>query len=1447
LSVLAEIDQNPKPGVTLLKYCGDTILFETSLPSKWQGQAWLRTNIGHAEAKRREIIRHVDRGETRLGRDWYDIPMASLGGGRFAIELGLIEVGHFEAKTFFLEDGRLEPVWPPGPNTVVNVEPAQTCSANIVYNAFVRQFGPNKRAHRDSGGAEEGFKPLDEAGYTVIPPSGTFRDLITELDFIIGELGCRFIQLLPIHPTPTTYARMGRFGSPYAALSFTAVDPALAQFDPAATPLEQFIELVDGVHSRGALVLLDIAINHTGWAASLHGDHPEWLAREADGQIEVPGAWGIRWADLTSLDYAHKELWQYMADVFLTWCKRGVDGFRCDAGYMIPLPAWEYIIARVRQGFPDTIFLLEGLGGKISVTRSLLGKANFNWAYSELFQNYDRDQIQAYLTEANEISNTDGVTIHFAETHDNNRLAATSKTWARMRTALCALLSHRGAFAFANGVEWFATEKIDVHKSPSLNWGAADNQVQHIKRLVHLLKSHPAFFHPVENRWLNAGPGEFLAVMRLSPDAADNLLILVNLDVERPVEAVWDNGKAEISMEQHRDLLSDTVLKIRPEGSLCSCTLAPGQVLCLGREAQIETPNAIESKAAESGPGMPPRRIIEQRLRVVAMQVAGFYCEGADVHAVDIDGMASQLAADPIEFCRQFNPDSDESRVVTWRYPRDLKRTVMVPPQHFLLLKAPHPFRAAITGRSENLLQADGLPKRLGDWWILLPPLTPPKTHRPRILAITVHAPAKSLRLKAHLLFLSRLEDARVKRTFSKGEVLQNRLSFLGTNGRGGMSRARARWGELSSRYDALIAANLSPNQPEDRQIMLARMRAWVVFQGYSQTIGPDCLDRFSMDYDSSGYWICQVPVGQGEHVVLSLGLETTPLANGIRLVIYRHPAGKYPRRLNDGQAVSLILRPDIEDRNFHDTTKAYKGAENHFPASIMLRPQGFDFAPQPEHRLRMQAVAGTFVSEAEWQYMVYRALEDERGLDPKSDLFSPGYFTTQLRGGHYETIEAWVPDPDASFEESYPKDVTPPSRSLINRIKNRTAAAPRSLPLAEAMHRALDHFVVRRGDLNTVIAGYPWFLDWGRDTLIFVRGMIAAGKTRTVRAILEQFARFEDRGTIPNMIRGLDAGNRNTSDAPFWLFVGVRDLVRAEKDRHFLETDLSGRSLREVLISMARSIMAGTPNGIRMDPASGLIFSPAHFTWMDTNHPAGTPRQGYPVEIAALWYAALDFLDQIDNRQDEQPPWRELADRVAQSIRKYFYLEAEGYLSDCLHCEPGIPAHQAVADTALRPNQLFALTLGAIDDRKLGRGILAACEELLVPGAIRSLAPKKVSPPLAIYHQGRLLNDPEMPYQGHYRGDEDTSRKPAYHNGTAWTWVFPSYCEAWAKCYGKEARATALAWLSSAATLINKGCAGHLPEITDGDQPHHERGCDAQGWSVSELYRVWKILASSS
>ena len=168
------------------------------------------------------------------------------------------------------------------------------------------------------------------------------------------------------------------------------------------------------------------------------------------------------------------------------------------------------------------------------------------------------------------------------------------------------------------------------------------------------------------------------------------------------------------------------------------------------------------------------------------------------------------------------------------------------------------------------------------------------------------------------------------------------------------------------------------------------------------------------------------------------------------------------------------------------------------------------------------------------------------------------------------------------------------------------------------------------------------------------------------------------------------------------------------------------------------------------------------------------------------------------------------------------------------------------MADTALRSNQLLAVSLGLVDGPRARRAVAAAARYLVVPGALRSLAPLPVQPPLPIRsHDGKLLNNPDEPYWGRYEGDEDTRRKPAYHNGTAWTWTFPGFCEALARAWDFSPAAVdaARAYLSSIDRLLVEGCFGHLPEIVDGDAPHTQRGCDAQAWGATEALRVWKLL----
>jgi glycogen debranching enzyme len=251
----------------------------------------------------------------------------------------------------------------------------------------------------------------------------------------------------------------------------------------------------------------------------------------------------------------------------------------------------------------------------------------------------------------------------------------------------------------------------------------------------------------------------------------------------------------------------------------------------------------------------------------------------------------------------------------------------------------------------------------------------------------------------------------------------------------------------------------------------------------------------------------------------------------------------------------------------------------------------------------------------------------------------------------------------------------------------------------------------------------------------------------------------------------------------------------------------------------------------------------------MDTNYPAGTPREGYPVEIQVLWIRLLRQLERLRVKPEEEP-WGDIAHRAELSLRQSFWLEERGYLADCLLAKAGQTAAQATVDRSLRSNYLLAVSLGLITGPAAQRCVDTAARYLVVPGALRSLAPLPVSPPLPILApDGRLLNQPTEPYQGRYEGDEDTHRKPAYHNGTAWTWTFPGFCEALARAwqFSPESVAAARSYLGSMDQLMSAGCLGHLPEILDGDAPHQPRGCDAQAWAATEALRVWKLLGTTA
>jgi predicted glycogen debranching enzyme len=1399
---MSHLMQHPVPGGHTIHFRGDTVTFTLKNETGQQGQAWLRSNIGHAHVRHTEIIIHAEQGLPPLSRDWHDFPMQK-DGDTFTITLPLLGVGRFEAKAYFKADGSDVIVWPDGGNSVLKVEPAETCASNTMYTAFVRQFGEAKYHGAVNPIDEPALSQLDHAGYTVIPKAGKFRDVIKELDFIVGHLRCKIIQLLPIHPVPTTYGRMGRFGSAFAPLDLFNVDPSHAEFDKLTTPLEQFQELVDETHRRNARVYMDMPINHTGWGSYLQINHPEWFERKEDGKFKSPGAWGVEWSDLVELNHTHRELWKEMADVFLFWCRKGVDGYRCDAGYMVPFEAWEYIIAKVRMEYPDTIFMLEGLGGYKHITERLLADSGMNWAYSEIFQNYDQGQIDGYLPESIRISESKGNLIHFCETHDNARLAATSHTFARLRTALCALTAHNGAFGFANGVEWYAETQINVHNAHALNWGAEVNQIDFIRRLHAIMEAHPSFHAGARVELITQGYHNSTAILRTDASGSHRLLVLANLNHEQDGLVAWHGDFSAFR--------TDLIAADDVEHTNSTLHLKPGEVLCLSDDASwLDTVNSRLNKDFQGTDCCET-----QVLKAKAMDI--FYHFGA-LEQFD----PNSLLANPRQVCETLAGNAPV--VTTWQWPRDTHRTVLLPPRHVLLVQAESGFIAelkneagATVAHEKSMIQAHGRT------FALFMPLDTPETHTRLTLKLTVFEDSGIQHADAPIMQLCEESQAKVITTCRAGETHDRDRYAVCTNDHGALAQVRIGWAELRSKYDGLLIANLDPDVPVDRHTMLTRCRAWVLRNGYSNELSLHCQKQFSVADDGTVIWNFAVPVGEGLLLPLKATLQLHPDTNAIQLSFIREAAGNDPEHLPDNIPVSLILRTDIEDRNNHEVTKAMLGAESHWPNAIEAVKDGFCFAPAHDRKLNVSLKGGTFHAEPEWYYMIQHPVDRDRGIDGESDLFSPGYFKMDLKGKQTGQLIASI-----NGEPKFSK----PTLSMAD-----------ELSIEDSMKLAMKQFIVKRDAFQTVIAGYPWFLDWGRDTLICLRGIIAGGLLEEARNIALQFAKYEKGGTIPNMIRGNDDNNRETSDAPLWLFVACDELMQAQGDQTLLKTDCGdGRTVKQVLISLANGLMAGTENGITFDPESGLIFSPSHYTWMDTNYPAGTPRKGYPIEIQSMWKYALNMLSRIDTSNKQ---WAQLAKQVERSISELFLVKADDftYLADCLAAEPGVGARNALVDDALRSNQLLAVTLGAVTDSTLCKNIITACEQLLIPGAIRSLADRPVQYPCAVYNDAQLLNDPTHPYWGHYNGDEDTRRKPAYHNGTAWTWPFPSFAEALVKVYGEAAKETALAILGSASEVINHGCLRQSPEIIDGNIPHIQRGCGAQAWGVTELYRVVKQL----
>ena len=1467
---MVPLQMSPEPGTRLVRHAGDVLTFTLrGLPRGFRAK--LRTNLGRADRVRSEVIRARFERLPLAGASWRDVPMRDCGEGVWQFEFPLTEVGYFKAKAYAVDDDGV-PSWPAGPDAAVSVHPSWTRSGNTLYCAFARMFGPNQsRRTTVDPSLEARLRTFDDQGYAVIPPSGTLRGLIRELPHIVDTLGCRILHLLPVNPTPTTFARFGRFGSPYALQHLTAIDPALVEFDRRTTGLDQFAELAYAVHAHGARLMLDVVINHTGWGSRIWEEHPEWFVRKPNGEFESPGAWDVVWEDLVELDQRHADLWEFLAEAFLTWCRRGVDGFRCDAGYKIPAHVWQYITARVRTEFPDTVFLLEGLGGSWEATEALLGDGGMQWAYSELFQNHGAQAVGGYLDHSFRASASVGTLIHYSETHDNTRLAAQERgdvppespnlAWSRLRNRLCALTSVGGGYGFTCGVEWAATERVNVHNARGLAWGSEPNLVGELGRLNRLLRDHPCFFDGARLTRLSPEGSPVYALRRDSAEGRDSVLVLVNTEIGRPesiklspdVWAAFGGGRPDL-LEGEGAGGGRAAIEERASASWVELVLHPGAAHCLAAAAR---PAGLSGEAYRQA-----RARADWAMAAFGKEV------GSDGVELPSDWkewlhLAGLVEADPEAVLARASGVGDGYRpVVSWTS-ADQGRITLVPPGHWLLVKDGFPFRARIQGAGGPLQQVESVPVRDGHV-ACFPPRVAGASVDLTLAIERYDGPVR--RVSGSIRHLASGPEFRLSGApHSPGAVV------LLTNGRGAMSRLRLDLGAVRSKYDCLLGANLHPQIPVDRHVFAKRLRVWVNADGFLTPLNFDNLIAF--EPGPPAHWRFVANAGDGRAVEIHLLVDLIEDQNLFVLQFLRpeqqRGVSRLGRPLEPEARVTLTLRVDLEDRSFHAETKRNPGADHFF--GVTTRPvrrnpeppdadaDGFEFTPTPDRRLLVWAPSGRFHPEPEWSVNIPHPVEASRGQEGAGDAYSPGWFELPLSSGGESmvigTAEPGEPDPGAI-------STALGRRSLHLREALDRAKVSVTDPFARQLVLASQAFVVRRDDTRTVIAGYPWFLDWGRDSLIAARGLLAAGMRDTVRDLLVTFGRFEKDGTLPNSIHGSDASNRDTTDAPLWYGIVAEDLAAlepgpgpdgaAQSPVYALKVDAAGRTVASVLRSIACGYLQGTPNGIRVDAASGLVWSPSHFTWMDTNYPAGTPREGYPVEIQVLWIRLLRQLSRLGAEpwEGRGESWGDLAKRAEECFHQYFWVEECGWYSDVLPAARGTPARIVPPGNALRSNCLWVVALGL--DRhpqflqRSRRMLAAAAQYLVVPGALRSLAPLPVVPSLPVYsNHGGLLNDPDHPYWPRYEGDEDTRRKPAYHNGTAWTWTFPAFCEAMVRAYPGDSRAwaAARAYLGSSDRLLAEECLGQLPEILDGDAPHTPRGCDAQAWSVTEALRVWRLL----
>jgi predicted glycogen debranching enzyme len=626
---------------------------------------------------------------------------------------------------------------------------------------------------------------------------------------------------------------------------------------------------------------------------------------------------------------------------------------------------------------------------------------------------------------------------------------------------------------------------------------------------------------------------------------------------------------------------------------------------------------------------------------------------------------------------------------------------------------------------------------------------------------------------------------------------------WLETNGIGGFSSSTIA-GLNTRRYHGLLTAAMKP--PVGRFVLLSKLEETLLIDGRRYELSanqyPGVIHPQGFNYQTRFYLD---PFPRFTYEIEGVRLEKSVfMVQGENTTVVQY---ELEQTVDSNHHIKLEVRPLIAFRDYHSTTHENTALNPHIETEqgqISLKPYGDLPTLRLTHDLADVNPSGF------WYRNFQYAVEQERGLDFAEDLFSPCALTFDLNATKKVSLIASTERHQAIDGDSY-RQAEIERRSSINKDATNS--------LVSLLRTAADQFIVAREHCETVIAGYHWFADWGRDTMIALPGLtLVTGRWNVAKDILAEFATHVDQGMLPN--RFPDAGEApeyNTVDATLWFFEAVRSFVQYTGDYEFVRT-----SLYSVLQDIVNWHVKGTRYRIHVDE-DGLLFSGepgVQLTWMDAKVGdwVATPRLGKPVEIQALWYNALRVMQDLAGRFNEPNTKQEygaMADKARASFNKLFWNEEAGCLYDVINGE--------VRDASIRPNQVMAISLtNTMVAKERAVSILSVIErELLTPRGLRTLSPL----------------DPN--YIGRYEGGP-RSRDGAYHQGTVWPWLMGPYVTAYVKTFGRKAgRKFAAMWLENFQQHLHEACLGQVSEIFDGEAPHTPRGCVGQAWSVAELLRA--------